>query len=80
MRRYFFDVMKHGRSELDYTGRLFATAAEAHDAAELMALDLVVKESEGMIGSTVIVSSPEGQKLFSIPVRASYLAATPTVV
>ena len=64
--------MKHDRSELDYMGRLFPTAAEAYDAAELMALDLVVKHEDEM--------SPEGLKLFSIPVQASYLTAAPSVL
>jgi hypothetical protein len=49
MKRYFFDVMKHDRSELDYMGRLFPTAEEAYDAAELMALDIVVKHEEEMM-------------------------------
>ena len=77
MKRYFFDLMKHDRSELDYKGRLFPTAGEAYDAAELMAFDLLVKHEEEMIESAVTVSSAEGRKLFSIPVQASYLAATP---
>jgi hypothetical protein len=80
MKRYFFDVMIHDRSELDYMGRLFPTAEEAYDAAELMALDLVVRHEEEMIGSAVTVSSAEGRKLFSILVQASNLAATPSVV
>jgi hypothetical protein len=80
MKRYFFDVMKHDRSELDYMGRLFPTAEEAYDAAELMASDIVVKHEEEMIGSAVTVSSAEGRKLFLIPVLASYLAAAPSVV
>ena len=80
MKRYFFDVMKHDRSVLDYMGRLFPTAAEAYDAAELMALDLVVKHEDEMIGSAVTVSSAVGLKLFSIPVQASYLTAAPSVL
>jgi hypothetical protein len=80
MKRYFFDVMIRDRSELDYMGRLFPTAEEAYDAAELMALDLVVRHEEEMIGSAVTVSSAEGRKLFSILVQASNLAATPSVV
>jgi hypothetical protein len=74
MNRYFFDVVGHGRSELDYTGRLLPSPERAYDAAELMAFDLVVKW-EATIGWAVNVSSAEGRKLFSIPVQVSYLAA-----
>jgi Domain of unknown function (DUF6894) len=73
--RYFFDIVGHERSELDYTGRILPTPEEAYDAAELMALDLIVRREDETIGWAVNVSSPEGRKLFSIPVHASYLAA-----
>jgi hypothetical protein len=73
--RYFFDVVGHGRSELDYTGRILPTPEIAYDAAELMAFDLVVKREDEAIGWAVNVSSAEGRKLFSIPVQTSYLAA-----
>jgi hypothetical protein len=72
--RYFFDIVGHGRSELDYTGRILPTPEIAYDAAELMAFDLIVKREES-IGWAVNVSSVEGCKLFSIPVQTSYLAA-----
>jgi hypothetical protein len=75
MKRYFFDVVGHGRSELDYTGRVLPTPEKAYDAAELMAFDLVVKREDEAIGWAVNVSSVEGHKLFSIPVQTSYLAA-----
>ena len=74
MNRYFFDVVGHGRAELDYTGRLLPSPERAYDAAEFMAFDLVVKW-EATIGWAVNVSNSEGRKLFSIPVQASYLAA-----
>ena len=72
--RYFFDIVGHGRSELDYIGRILPTPEIAYDAAEFMAFDLVVKREEA-IGWAVNVSSVEGYKLFSIPVQTSYLAA-----
>ena len=56
MNRYFFDVVGHGRSELDYTGRLLPSPERAYDAAELMAFDLVVRW-EGTIGWAVNVSN-----------------------
>jgi hypothetical protein len=73
--RYFFDFVGHERSELDYTGRILPTPEDAYDAAELMALDLIVKREDETIGWAVNVSSAEGRKLFSIPVQAAYLAA-----
>jgi hypothetical protein len=75
MERYFFDVVGHGRSELDYTGRILPTLETAYDAAELIAFDLVVKQEDETIGWTVNVSNVHGHKLFSVPVRSSYLAA-----
>lgn len=70
MKRYFFDFVGHGRSELDYTGRTLATPERAYDVAELMAFDLVVAREEETIGWAVNVSTVEGRKLFSIPVQA----------
>ena len=75
--RYFFDFVGHERSELDYTGRILPTPEEAYDAAELMALDLVVRREDETNGWAVRVSTAEGRKLFSIPVQASYLADAP---
>ena len=75
MNCYFFDVVGHGRSELDYAGRVLPTPQRAYDAAELMAYDLAVKRGEDSIGWAVNVCSVEGRKLFSIPVQTSYLAA-----
>lgn len=69
--RYFFDFVGHERSELDYTGRILPTPEEAYDAAELMALDLVVRREDETNGWAVRVSTAEGRKLFSIPVQAS---------
>jgi hypothetical protein len=75
VKRYFFDVVGHERSELDYTGRILPTPEIAYDVAELMAFDLVVKREDEAIGWAVSVSSAEGRKLFSIPVQTSYLCA-----
>jgi len=77
MTRYFFDVVGRQRSELDYVGRMLLTAAEAYDAAEMMAFDLTVKRADEMVGYEVAVSNADGRKLFSIPVKESYLTAMP---
>jgi hypothetical protein len=77
MTRYFFDVVGHQRSELDYVGRMLLTTEEAYDAAEMMAFDLTVKRADEMVGYAVAVSNADGRKLFSIPVKESYLTAMP---
>jgi hypothetical protein len=76
MDRYFFDVVGREGPALDYTGRVLRTTDEAYNAAELMALDLAVKQGDEVIGSKVTVSDTYGRKLFSIPVKESYLSAT----
>jgi hypothetical protein len=68
MNRYFFDVVGRQRSELDYVGRILPTIEKAYDEAELLAFDIAVKEAEDTIGLAVRVSTPEGRKLFTIPV------------
>jgi hypothetical protein len=73
--RYFFDIVGHERSELDYTGRILAAPEIAYNFAELMALDLGVVREDETLGWAVNVSSIEGRTHFSIPVRTSYLAA-----
>lgn len=75
MTRYFFDVVGHGRSELDYAGHILPTPDRAYDLAELIAFDLAVKRGDDAPSWAVNVSDVEGRKLFSIPVEASYLAA-----
>ena len=77
MERYFFDVVGNEGPALDYTGRMLRTTDEAYSAAELMALDLAVKQGDEVIGSKVTVSDMYGRKLFSIPIKESYLAAVP---
>ena len=56
---------------------MLPTFDEACEAAELMAFDLAVKRADEMIGYKVTVSNPDGLKLFSVPVKASYLSAMP---
>jgi hypothetical protein len=57
------------RTELDYVGYLFSTAKEAHETAELMAHDLVVKSADEIINCAVEVSDADGHKLFSVALR-----------
>jgi hypothetical protein len=76
MKRYFFDVVANEGSALDYTGRILRTADEAYSVAEIMALDLAVKRSDEVIGAKVTVSDAY-ERLFSIPIKESYLSALP---
>ena len=67
MERYFFDVVGHGRSELDCTHRILPTPERAYDAAELMAFDIVVTREDEAIGWAVNMSGAEGCKPFVDP-------------
>jgi hypothetical protein len=69
MKRYFFDVGNQSRSMYDYQGRDFETPDAAYQLAEMMALDLEVKGD--WVGWAVAVRSPDGKKVFSIPVRSA---------
>jgi hypothetical protein len=51
MERYFFDIIGHQRSGLDYVGQVLPTANEAYDWAETMAFDLAVGHADEPIGA-----------------------------
>jgi hypothetical protein len=71
MKRYFFDFGTQGRSMYDYKGHEFATPEAAYQLAALIALDLEIDGE--WVGWAVAVRSPEGDKIFSIPVRNAEL-------
>lgn len=75
MRRYFFDVVGRQRSEYDYHGRDLPTIDNAHQLAELIALDLGMDPEDRWTGWAVNVRSVEGNELFSVPVQSMCLAA-----
>jgi hypothetical protein len=75
MNRYFFDIVGQEGSILDYSGRLMPSPDEAYVAAELMALDIAVKEADRAIGTTVTASDAHGRQLFSIPINLSLLVS-----
>jgi hypothetical protein len=75
MTRYFFDRIGQGRSEYDYQGCFFASPDKAKQLAELMAIDLEIEPDGKWCGWSIDVRDPKGEKFFSIPVRASELAA-----
>jgi hypothetical protein len=68
MTRYFFDLGNQSRSVYDHEGRYCETPDAAYQMAELIALDLEVDGD--WAGWAVAVLSPEGRKVFSIPVRS----------
>ncbi len=55
MKRYFFDIVGHAGSTLDYTGRLMPSLDAAYVAAEMIALDIAVREAEEPLGSKVTI-------------------------
>jgi hypothetical protein len=63
VKRYFFDVVGHERSELDYTGRILPIPEITYDAAELMAFDLVVKREDEAIWWAVSVQRRRAKTL-----------------
>ena len=67
MQRYFFDLGNQSRSMYDFQGREVATPEAAYQLAELMALDLGLDEA--WAGWVLVVRSPEGKSVFSIPVQ-----------
>ena len=69
MKRYFFDLGNQSRSMYDYEGRDCETHDAAYQLAEMIALDLEVKGEWS--GWAVSVCSPDGKKVFSIPVGSA---------
>ena len=69
MKRYFFDLGNKSEAIYDFRGHEVATLDAAYQLAELMALDLEV--SEDWLGWVLMVRNPEGENIFSIPVRSA---------
>jgi hypothetical protein len=68
MKRYFFDLDGQRGFVYDHEGRDCETPDAAYQLAEMIALDLEV-EGE-WAGWAVAVCSPDGKRVFSIPVRS----------
>lgn len=75
MERYFFDVVGQQHSEYDYRGQVFPTREKAYQLAELIALDIAVKDEDRSAGFTINVRKADGCDLFSVPVQSSCIAA-----
>ncbi len=75
MNRYFFDVASRMRVHYDYQGRELERPDQAHEIAELIALDIECTDISGTGGIEVQVRNAGGQKLFAVPIRESALQA-----
>ena len=68
MTRYFFDVVDGKTSAYDFRGREFSSPAAAYSLAELLALDLSVREP--VSGKAISVADARGRRYFLVPVEA----------
>ena len=68
MMRLFFDVVGPNTRSVDYHGRYFSNHVDAHNAAQMLSLDLSCTEQGPLEEVKVEVRDPSGQHLFSIPV------------
>lgn len=73
--RLFFDYTADDRSIYDYHGSEFSTAQGAMDFAQAIAQDLWNSLSGEWNSWSVEVRTPEGKKLFSVPVTPTALSA-----
>ncbi len=71
MRRYFFDFVGLARLVYDFHGRQFADPLGAHQAAQLLALNLEVEGDEDFVGGHVDVRDPRGGAVFSVAIRTA---------
>jgi hypothetical protein len=74
MMRYFFDVVDEGVAAFDYHGREFSSPEAAYSLAELLALDLQVRDAASN-NCCVSVLDASGNHYFNIPVRPEREAA-----
>ena len=74
MNRFFFDVASRTYVSYDYKGREFATPLQAHNFAELVALD-VACSGNADAADEVQVRDVYGEKLFVVSVQQSELVA-----
>jgi hypothetical protein len=69
MKKYFFDVVGDGCTELDFHGRAFTEPQKALQLAHMLALDMEVGYGEEYSGRAIQVRSADGLSLFSVPIR-----------
>ena len=68
MTKLFFDIVGPEQRHLDFSGRLFSSADEAGEAAQLMSLDLGITENSTWDGSEDQVKDEAGRCMFSYTV------------
>lgn len=68
MTRYFFDVLTHAAVRYDYSGRVLAEPEQAHELAQLIALDLGCQNGDDARDREVQVRDASGGRLFSVAV------------
>ena len=71
--RFFFDYTAKNQSLYDYRGDEFRSSVAAIDFATEIALSLKHSLTSEWIGWTVEVRSPDGEKIYSLPVDAAEL-------
>jgi Domain of unknown function (DUF6894) len=69
MKKYFFDIVGNGCTEIDFHGRAFSDAQKAFQMAHMLALDMEVGYEDEYSGRSVHVRSAQGDHLFSVPIR-----------
>jgi len=75
MKKYFFDIVGQRRAEYDFQGTECCEPQKALQLAELIALDVEVAAEDEFSGGRIDVHSPEGHKLFSVPIGELELIA-----
>jgi hypothetical protein len=75
MTRYFFDVANESYVQYDFRGREFEKPEQAHELAELIALDVECTDGDDVARGEVQVCNVSGVRLFSIPIREPELIA-----
>ena len=69
MKRVFFDVAANSSVQYDYRGREFDKPEDAHELAELIALDLECIDEGEWTGGEVRVCNVSGERIFSASIR-----------
>ena len=69
MKRFFFDVAIQSAIQYDFRGKDLATAEEARELAELIALDIECTAENNVTAFEVQVRNITGDSLFNVPVR-----------
>jgi hypothetical protein len=70
MKQYFFDIANSLHVQYDYRGRPLENTDQAHELAELIALDAEYCHDDSHLpGIEVQVRDIAGRHLFSVPIR-----------